>query len=250
MTLSTLPAAPLVRRFPLNAAGRDLVVGDVHGCFSKLSAALDDVGFNPDAGDRLFLLGDLVDRGPESAAVLDWLARPGVFAIRGNHEEMAESFAAGVLEGWVYVSNGGGWFVGMTPPERLAVLDAFAALPVAIELETPAGLVGLVHADCPDASWPGFVDRLQAGGPVAAHATAMALWGRTRVDSLFGDPVAGVAAVLVGHTPVERVTSLGNVLFLDTGAWLQGGASRKPFVVWDAGTMAPAVRPVPNPPAD
>lgn len=249
MTLVFDPSAPLVRRFPVNARGRDLVVGDVHGCFSKLAAALADVGFNPDAGDRLFLLGDLVDRGPESAAVLDWLDRPGVFAIRGNHEEMAELFAAGQLDVRSYGSHGGSWFIGLTPPERQPVLDAFAALPVAIELETPGGLVGLVHADCPDASWPFFTRRLLAGGQHTAHACTMALWGRSRADSLFAGPVEGVRAVLVGHTPVERVTSLGNVVFLDTGAWFSGGACGKPFVVWDAGTMAPACRPLPETPA-
>ncbi|WP_156803421.1 metallophosphoesterase [Frateuria aurantia] len=46
-------------------------MGEIHGCFSRLEAALALVGF--DAGrDRLFAVGDLVDRGPESAEVLNW----------------------------------------------------------------------------------------------------------------------------------------------------------------------------------
>jgi len=38
--------------------------------------------------DQLFSVGDLVDRGPESHRVLEWLARPWFFAICGNHDFM------------------------------------------------------------------------------------------------------------------------------------------------------------------
>ena len=62
-----------LQRFELNTAGRDFGVGDIHGYFTKLQAALDAIGFNP-AVDRLFSVGDLVDRGPESAEVDTWLA--------------------------------------------------------------------------------------------------------------------------------------------------------------------------------
>lgn len=66
---------PLVARFDRNPLGRDLIVGDVHGCFTKLKASLDAVGFNLER-DRLFSVGDLVDRGPESDRALEWLAQP------------------------------------------------------------------------------------------------------------------------------------------------------------------------------
>jgi hypothetical protein len=61
----------LVRHLDANQVGRDFVVGDIHGCFSKLSAELERLRFDRDV-DRLFSVGDLVDRGPESAAVVDW----------------------------------------------------------------------------------------------------------------------------------------------------------------------------------
>jgi serine/threonine protein phosphatase 1 len=61
---------PRVQRFVLNATGRDFAVGDIHGCFSALEAALRHVGFSPDS-DRLFSVGDLVDRGSESDQVVD-----------------------------------------------------------------------------------------------------------------------------------------------------------------------------------
>jgi len=97
----------MVRRFTRNTAGRDLVVGDVHGCFGKLQAALDAVGFNPGAGDRLFSVGDLVDRGPASAEVLDWLAHPWFAAVAGNHEAMALDYTSGLCDVGLYAANGG-----------------------------------------------------------------------------------------------------------------------------------------------
>ena len=55
-----------------NPRRRDLVVGDVHGCFRTLDRALTELRFDTDS-DRLFGVGDLVDRGPHSAVALMWL---------------------------------------------------------------------------------------------------------------------------------------------------------------------------------
>ncbi len=51
----------------LNQAGRDFVVGDVHGCFRTLECALLEIEFDP-SRDRLFGVGDLVNRGPHRDA--------------------------------------------------------------------------------------------------------------------------------------------------------------------------------------
>ena len=56
-------------KVPRNALGRDFAVGDVHGCFTRLQQGLDQLGFDP-TRDRLFSVGDLVDRGPECESVL------------------------------------------------------------------------------------------------------------------------------------------------------------------------------------
>ena len=61
-----------IPRIDPNPAGRDFVAGDVHGEFPTLERLLDQVGFET-SRDRLFALGDLVDRGPDSAAALDWI---------------------------------------------------------------------------------------------------------------------------------------------------------------------------------
>lgn len=232
----------LVLRYAANTRGRDLVVGDVHGCFTKLREDLAVIGFDR-TRDRLFSLGDLTDRGPESDQVLEWLGQPWFIAIAGNHEAMAIEYFDGTLDAGMLVQNGGGWFVGMTPAEKLPYVDAFRALPIALELETPAGLLGLVHADCPAPAWSQFLARLHMGGLVQRAAIDAAQWSRGRIDFLTTDGVSDLYAVLVGHTPVERVTSLGNVVYCDTGAWMQGGAVVKRFTILDAATMRPAVAP-------
>lgn len=237
--------APLVRRFAANPtpAGRDLIVGDVHGCFGKLRAALDAVGFDPDAGDRLFSVGDLVDRGPESTDVLSWLDRPWFAAVGGNHEDLVVGFASGLEPRDLYFANGGAWLIAMTPPERLPFVDALAALPLAIELETAAGLVCLVHADCPRPTWAEFRAALEAGCFEAEHVAVLARWSRERIGAGDRVGVPDVRAVVVGHTPVERPVALGNVYHIDTGAWLQGGQSPRVFTILDAATLLPACHP-------
>ena len=73
---------------PNAEGGRDFVVGDVHGEFPTLEALLEHVELDPDR-DRLFALGDLVDRGPRSADALAWLEQGRItLRVRGNHEQM------------------------------------------------------------------------------------------------------------------------------------------------------------------
>jgi bis(5'-nucleosyl)-tetraphosphatase (symmetrical) len=63
------------------------VIGDIQGCFGAFEALLDKVGFNP-AHDRLWITGDLVNRGEDSLAVLRWCMAHdhAVTAILGNHD--------------------------------------------------------------------------------------------------------------------------------------------------------------------
>ncbi len=71
----------------VNTDGRDFIVGDLHGCRSMLDALLAHVGFDT-ARDRLFSVGDLVDRGPESIECLDLLLEPWFYPVLGNHDAM------------------------------------------------------------------------------------------------------------------------------------------------------------------
>jgi len=226
----------LLKKFAANQLGRDWIVGDVHGHFKRLQVELDARGFDQ-SKDRLFSVGDLVDRGPESDQALDWLARPWFHAVRGNHEEMAIDYAAGQAPADWYAANGGGWNISNPESTQQDFKHAFLCLPVAIELETAQGVVGIVHADCPYLKWQTFTQILtDAAVPLGEreHAQRMAQWNRQRID--FGDKVGvqGVRAVVVGHTPLSHVTVLGNVHFIDTGGWLG-----REFCILDAETLQP-----------
>lgn len=72
------------------------VIGDVHGCWETLQRLVDRIGWSPD-GDRLWLIGDLVNKGPDSLEVLRWIARqPRVDSLLGNHDLHLLARAAGL----------------------------------------------------------------------------------------------------------------------------------------------------------
>ena len=64
------------------------VMSDIHGCYKEYRKVLEMIHFSEE--DTLYVLGDVVDRGPEPIKVLlDMMLRPNVFPIIGNHEYMA-----------------------------------------------------------------------------------------------------------------------------------------------------------------
>ena len=68
---------------------RTVVIGDVHGCFGELMDLLDKLSYSPQKHD-LILLGDLLDRGPQSQEVVQWVMRNqvnGVRCVAGNHDD-------------------------------------------------------------------------------------------------------------------------------------------------------------------
>jgi bis(5'-nucleosyl)-tetraphosphatase (symmetrical) len=62
-------------------------IGDVQGCFDALRALMEEIGFS-DARDRLWFVGDLANRGPQSAQVLRYVRNLGERAVSvyGNHD--------------------------------------------------------------------------------------------------------------------------------------------------------------------
>lgn len=208
---------PLVARYDVNASGRDFVVGDLHGMFAHLRALLDGVGFKPEA-DRLFSVGDLIDRGPASKDSLQWLRQPWFHACRGNHEQFAiDSTDPEQFEIWVR-QNGGEWWLDLGTNEQTLLREAFQQLPMAMEVATRSGAVGIVHADVPPGlTWDRFVTLLEAGDDDAAF---YALWSRGRIQGIAGaKPISGrVERVYCGHTPTRGTVKIDNVWFIDTGA--------------------------------
>lgn len=228
----------LVKRFSLNTKGRDFIIGDIHGCFTKMGEALRSIGFNPDNGDRLFSVGDLVDRGPESIEALNFLTLDFVHAVAGNHEDMAVRWPNGKMDAGNYAANGGSWMIALDREMQMEVAMTLSTLPIAIELETEGGLVGIVHAECPFPSWPDFIASLEDINISKAMMGAIidaAQWSRERITAMDDSITTGVRAVVVGHTPLDRMTSLGNTLFIDTMGWRNGH-----FTILDAATLQPA----------
>lgn len=209
-------AAPLVVRMPRNTAGRDFVIGDVHGAYDLVIEQMRSVQFDGRV-DRLFSVGDLIDRGEDSARVLDFLAQPYVFAIRGNHDDDFATLGLDDIRGLASFNyNGLGWAKGLPDGTLLQIRSLLAQLPLVIEIETERGTVGLVHGEVPlGMGWATFISAIERGDPAARQS---ALWGRERAN---GDRagVPGIGRLFVGHTihwngPTRRA----NVYSIDTGA--------------------------------
>jgi serine/threonine protein phosphatase 1 len=64
--------------------GRLIAIGDIHGCHLEFAELLERLEL--DRADRLILLGDLVNRGPDSCRVLDLARQHRAVALLGNHE--------------------------------------------------------------------------------------------------------------------------------------------------------------------
>jgi serine/threonine protein phosphatase 1 len=90
-------------------ATRTIVIGDIHGCLSNFDALLQGIALSSD--EHLILLGDYVDRGPDSAGVMNRILRLAqshrVTAVKGNHEQMmlAARASHSALSDWI--KNGG-----------------------------------------------------------------------------------------------------------------------------------------------
>lgn len=72
------------------------VVGDIQGCYAEFAQLLDMIAFDP-ARDRVWLVGDLVNRGPDSLSVLRHVKSLGAAAttVLGNHDLHLLIVAAG-----------------------------------------------------------------------------------------------------------------------------------------------------------
>lgn len=89
--LSTLDTKYLPRTSRANLRGaskhrRLIFVGDIHGCMDELQALLAKVKYNQDQ-DHIVALGDMINKGPKSREVVDFLMEHGASAVRGNHED-------------------------------------------------------------------------------------------------------------------------------------------------------------------
>lgn len=197
-----------LQQFDANPSGRDFFVGDLHGCYDLLMDRLRALDFDPDV-DRVFSVGDLVDRGPDSRRCLELIREPWFHAVLGNHEAMmADALNGGDPTLWIM--NGGDWFYrDENSGWRDTARELLASLPLALEVALGEQRVGVIHADVTSGRWGEFREDED-------------IWSRTRIVAGGLEPVAGIDRVVVGHSILPEVIRLDNVVYLDTGAFQSG----------------------------
>ncbi|WCL54809.1 metallophosphoesterase [Gimibacter soli] len=198
---------------PPNRAGRDFLVGDLHGMVQELAAAMQAAEFDK-AADRIISVGDLVDRGPDSLGALRLTREPWFFAVRGNHEIMMLDADGDEEAAAFWYANGGRWFTGLGLAEREEALSLARALPTAIRLERSGGKpIGVTHAEPPPTGWRCMEETIGE-----ADFRRLLIWSRDTIRgerAAPGDPA--VALTVHGHTPIKAPKRVGNALFIDTG---------------------------------
>jgi serine/threonine protein phosphatase 1 len=232
-SLAKLFSSPAAEVPPVRApeGERWYVIGDIHGrrdLFETLVEAIesDDAG-SAQARTTVVLLGDLVDRGPDSAGVIslarDWATRRNVRLIAGNHEEMfLESFKdAETLRH--FLRHGGRETVlsyGLAK-DRYAEMDLAELQAVMTEI-VPADDIAYLRAA---EEWIEAGDYLlvhagiNPGVPLDEQRRSDLLWIRERFlrhDGAFSH------VVVHGHTIFDDVHDTGFRIGIDTGAYRSG----------------------------
>jgi serine/threonine protein phosphatase 1 len=205
---------------------RIYAIGDIHGCADRLFALhqviADDLARRPVAAPLLLHIGDYIDRGPDSAAVIARLAAgsplPGVPTVNllGNHEQtMIDALSGDRAAGTDWLYQGGrpaleSWGVDPDSPR-----DTWPAGVPAEHLAFVRGLT-LSHRD------GGYFFAhagIRPGVPLEAQTKEDLL--RIRQPFLFTDVDFG-AVVVHGHTPVKAPVVRHNRIAIDTGAVFDG----------------------------
>lgn len=128
-----------------NSAPRRLIVGDVHGHYQSLLKLFDKV--SPSSEDAVYFVGDLIDRGPDSASVVEFVISNKYRCLLGNHEQMLLDAVAGgsvapqVLQFWLY-SGGHPTLVSYNHQIPQEHIEWMQNLPLYLDL----GDIWLVHA--------------------------------------------------------------------------------------------------------
>ena len=210
---------PLFKYFPQNHEGRDFVVGDLHGMFHALEVLMETVKFDT-AIDRMFSVGDLVDRGPESKRVVAFLKQPWFHAIQGNHEQLLiqSKESESIYKSWTERA-GGQWWITASDTERAEIYDRVSELPLAFQVSTDTGEIGIIHADIPiGLTWQEFIKQLQGSVELQQHAQWSRLRHRYITASETVPKIDGIDLVVVGHSIVKKPIFTANLCYIDTGA--------------------------------
>ena len=202
-----------------NFAGRDLVVGDVHGCFRTLERALSEIEFDP-TRDRLFGVGDLINRGPCSEDALVWLEERFDVATLGNHDRWVREVLRAKARGTH--ARGPGWTRRVGRADYARWSRAFGRMPLALTIETAHGPVGVIHAQAPDPVWDRTLELLATGSDDIVDVAVLGYAAEEEEARARARPVEGLRALVHGHWPVRDVETTLNRWNIDTGAGVAG----------------------------
>ena len=187
--------APLFKVMPVNEAGRDFCIGDLHGCWSMLQSLLACVGFDP-GKDRLFSTGNLIHRGPRSLPCLLLAEEPWFHPVLGRLDDMQMRYYDGRVDWydcelediWLAVADEEFRFY----PDSTRLKHILSGLPMAIEVPLRDGRrVGITHSGLDEErSWTD-AQALRPSKGVQRY------WGRTSLeDQLLWDNTVGNAIAL------------------------------------------------------
>lgn len=194
--------------------GRLIAIGDIHGCHLEFAELLSRL--SPAKNDRIILLGDLINRGPDSLKVIDLARDSGAVALLGNHELRLlkyrstgdrkhlkdadfETFQQLRPSDWTYLER---MALTYEEPELNTVFVHGGFLPDQPWQKQPAEVVTRIQV----------VDRDGRPGKRAAKPDAPS----------WADLWSGPPFVIYGHTPREEVYKLKWSLGIDTGCVLGG----------------------------
>lgn len=193
---------------------RVFVVGDLHGCYKKLTEQLKKVSFDPKK-DLIISVGDLIDRGEDSLKCLSLLNTNWFKSVLGNHEKMMVDSLDCVMDTYHWINNGGSWFFRLDWEEQnqaRCLVEFIRKLPLVIEVTKNNKKFVIAHADYPSNVY-------EYGKDINKEDV---IWNRDRFDYVVSEGeetrIKGADMFFFGHSPVDKVLTKGNVTYLDTGA--------------------------------
>lgn len=236
MARMPLPTAPIpVRQLPSNLTGRDFIVADLHGQREALLRLLRHVQFRP-TQDRLFSVGNLVDRGPESFECLQLLTKPWFYGCLGDREAR---LLAWLRDASFPLTPAQAWLTEQAPtPEAHAALGR--AWKPLLEVLPAVWVVGgdtpkrfqVVHGELFKTGAPlthAAIDGWQFADPDQVLVQAregrslVAAWrAQTPIRRYFAPRLS---PIYCGHTVVPRACWLGPHLLLNMGAGMVEGVT-------------------------
>lgn len=214
-----------------NNRGRDFVVGDIHGWLEPMMDALDQFDFDADC-DRLFAVGDIIDRGPDSEHCLKLTTAPWFYTVRGNHEQLMFDWLQEPdsinVDDWMHygastwVIDGPENYFHQHPEVTRLASKLSETLPSVIELTLKDGRrLAISHSTLPVTEWEDLVMRL----PHDTGVQKALLWDRHLADENFERTVNGIDLCVCGHEATSRPQRRGNCVYIDTGAALLGNGA-------------------------